>query len=111
MSIRIELLLVACAMIIMHLAADESVQPQIRRPTLESWFGTAPRIDGIITPGELEDATEIRGVREWTAEFSRVTEDSDLALKGWVKHDAEWLYFGFEITDDLPQYPEYAPMT
>ena len=92
---------VAAAAAITHLAADERITPELRRPTLQSWFGSPPQIDGVITPGEWDDATEIRGVRDWTAEFSRVTEDADLALKGWVKHDAEWVYFGFEVTDDL----------
>lgn len=73
----------------------------MRKPVLQSWFGSAPVIDGIIAPGEWDDGTEIRGVIGWTAEFSPVTDDSDLALKGWVKHDAEQLYFGFEIMDDV----------
>ena len=73
----------------------------IHRPTLESWFGYTPTIDGVLAPGEWADAIEIKGVRDWTPEFSAVQEDSDLALKGWVKHDAEHLYFAFEITDDL----------
>jgi SSS family solute:Na+ symporter len=73
----------------------------IRSPTLESWFGSTPKIDGVLAPGEWADATEIEGVRDWTAEFSAVRDDSDLALKGWVKHDSKYLYFAFEITDDL----------
>ena len=80
---------------------DAGAAPPARRPTLESWFGTTPQIDGVIASGEWADATEIRGVRDWTPEFSKVTDDSDLALRGWVKHDAEWLYFGFEVIDDV----------
>src|SRR5688572_21511823 len=74
---------------------------KMRKPTLDSWFGVTPKLDGVIAPGEWEDAAELRGVRDWTAEFSEVSSDSDLALKGWVKHDAECLYFAFEISDDL----------
>lgn len=72
-----------------------------RKPTLDSWFGHAPAIDGRLSPGEWSDATEIRGVRDWTPEFSPVKNDRDLALRGWVKHDAQWLYFAFRVTDDV----------
>lgn len=72
-----------------------------RRPELSSWFGHAPTIDGTLAPGEWADATEIRGVRDWIPEFSPVTSDQDLRLRGWVKHDAECLYFAFEIHDNL----------
>src|SRR6476661_6073652 len=74
---------------------------EMRKPTLQSWFGASPRIDGILSEGEWTDAAEIRGVRDWTPEFTPVTDDRDLALRGWVKHDAQWLYFAFEIEDDL----------
>jgi SSS family solute:Na+ symporter len=73
----------------------------MRKPTVSSWFGTIPRIDGVLSPGEWTDAEEIRGVWDWTAEFAPVTSNSDLALRGWVKHDNAWLYFAFEITDDV----------
>jgi len=89
--------LIATAVLICRLNADSA----LRKPTIESWFGTTPTLDGVISPREWADAAEIRGVRDWTPEFSPVTDDADLALKGWVKHDAEWLYFAFEITDDL----------
>ena len=74
--------------------------PGLRRPELVSWFGSTPVLDGVIAPGEWNDATEFRGVRDWVAEFSPVTDERDLALRGWVKHDAEWLHFACEITDD-----------
>lgn len=72
-----------------------------RKPTLHSWFGLAPAIDGRLSPGEWADATEIRGVRDWIPEFSPVKNDRDLSLRGWVKHDAQWLYFAFRVTDDV----------
>jgi len=80
--------------------AAEPVAP-IRKPLVESWFGATPQIDGVLSPGEWPDASEIRGVRDWTPEFSDVKSDSDSALRGWVKHDKEWLYFAFDITDDV----------
>lgn len=73
----------------------------IRRPELVSWLGTTPVLDGRISPGEWSDATPFHGVRDWVPEFSPVRADTDLALRGWVKHDAEALHFAFQVTDDL----------
>ena len=61
--------------------------------TLDAYLGTTPKLDGIISPGEYADATEIRGVEGWISQFSPVREPSDLALRGWVKHDGRRLYF------------------
>ena len=72
----------------------------MRRPHLDSWFGTTPTIDGRLESGEWADATPFSGVRDWTAEFSPVKSDQDLSLRGWVKHDTAWLYFAFEVIDD-----------
>src|SRR5262245_7458324 len=72
-----------------------------KKPTLISPFGEAPVIDGHLAKGEWADATEFSGVRDWVPEFTAVTNDADLALRGWVKHDRQWLYFAFDITDDV----------
>lgn len=69
--------------------------------TLEAFPGTTPRIDGVLSPGEWKDATPFTGVLDWTPQFTRTTDPQDLALRGWVKHDARRLYFAFEITDDV----------
>jgi SSS family solute:Na+ symporter len=68
---------------------------------LKAYPGSAPAIDGVISPGEWDDSTRFTGVKEWTHTFSPTTDDQDLSLVGYVKHDQEWLYFGFEITDDV----------
>lgn len=73
----------------------------VRRPVLDSWLGTTPVLDGRIGPGEWADATEFGGVRDWVPEFSPVTRDRDLALRGWVKHDASALHFAFLVRDDV----------
>lgn len=95
--------LVACASLVFNFSntAAEKNSPKLRRPTLRSWFGSTPQIDGVLSPGEWADAAEIRGVRDWTPEFLPVTSDKDLALRGWVEHDEAWLYFAFEIRDDV----------
>ena len=68
--------------------------------SLTSWFGQAPKLDGVISPGEYADAVEFRGVNDWVPTFTAVTNATDLALRGWVKHDSNWLYFAFEVKDD-----------
>lgn len=82
-------------------AGSSGTKPAPHRPALVSPFGRAPVIDGTLADGEWSDATPIAGVRDWVAEFSPVTRDQDLALRGFVKHDETTLYFAFEVTDDL----------
>ena len=69
--------------------------------TLEAFRGSTPAIDGQIKAGEWDDATEFRGVSDWIPQFSPTKDPTDLALRGWVKHDGRRLYFAFEITDDV----------
>lgn len=68
---------------------------------LRAYLGTTPTLDGVISPGEYDDATRFRGVKHWTHTFSPTTDDNDLSLIGYVKHDGERLYFAFDITDDI----------
>ena len=68
---------------------------------LRSYRGSTPRIDGVLSPGEWDDATRFTGVRDWTHEFSPTTDDNDLSLIGYVKHDTRRLYFAFDVTDDV----------
>ncbi|MBM3474731.1 MAG: hypothetical protein FJX75_15820 [Armatimonadetes bacterium] len=68
---------------------------------MRSYKGSTPTLDGVISPGEYDDATRFTGVREWTPQFTPTTDDRDLSLIGYVKHDAERIYFAFEITDDV----------
>jgi len=70
-------------------------------PVLRAWRGSTPVLDGVISPGEWDDAVSFRGGRGWTPTFSPTTDDADLALEGWVKHDGQDLYFAFRVTDDL----------
>ncbi|HYO82559.1 MAG TPA: hypothetical protein VES20_14240, partial [Bryobacteraceae bacterium] len=69
--------------------------------TLEAWHGATPKVDGVLSPGEYADAVSFRGVRDWTPQFSPTTDDRDLSLRGWVKHDGKRLYFAFDVTDDV----------
>lgn len=69
--------------------------------TLDAFPGKAPKLDGVLSPGEYADATPITGVLDWNPTFTRTTDAKDLALRGWVKHDGRRLYFAFEVTDDV----------
>ena len=69
--------------------------------SLEARPGKTPVLDGVISPGEWEDATVFSGVEGWRPQFSAVTGTKDLSLKGYVKHDGKRLYFAFDVTDDV----------
>lgn len=71
------------------------------KPVLNAWRGTTPKLDGIISPGEYRDAERVTGVKDWAHTFHPTTDDRDLSLEGWVKHDGRALYFAFAITDDV----------
>jgi SSS family solute:Na+ symporter len=68
---------------------------------LEAPPGTTPEIDGVLSPGEWGDATAFSGVKDWIPQFTPTTDPLDLALKGWVKHDGNRLFFAFEVIDDV----------
>jgi len=72
-----------------------------KTPTLDAWPGRAPVLDGVISPGEWDDATRFTGVLDWTHTFTPTTDPRDLALTGYVKHDGKRLYFAFDVTDDI----------
>lgn len=69
--------------------------------SLSSFQGKAPVIDGVLAPGEWDDASHFDGMQGWISQFSPVTDTKDLAMEGWVKHDAKRIYFGFRVTDDV----------
>ena len=63
--------------------------------SLEARPGKTPVIDGVISPGEWDDATTFLGVEGWRPQFSAVADPEDLSLRGYVKHDGKRLYFAF----------------
>lgn len=69
--------------------------------TLYAFPGKTPKLDGIISPGEWNDATQFFGVADWTPQFSPTTDPKDLSMHGAVKHDGKRLYFVFDVTDDV----------
>lgn len=69
--------------------------------TLYAFPGKTPVLDGIISPGEWDDATQFYGMKGWVSQFSPVTDAGDLSVHGYVKHDGKRLYFAFVVTDDV----------
>ena len=69
--------------------------------TIDAWQGRTPVLDGVISPGEWDDATRFTGVLNWSHTFTATTDPHDLALTGYVKHDGARLYFAFDVTDDI----------
>jgi len=49
--------------------------------SLDAFPGKAPKVDGIISPGEYSDATAFTGVKDWIPQFSPTTDPNDLALR------------------------------
>jgi len=68
---------------------------------LRSFRGTTPTIDGVISEGEWDDASQLAGVKDWTPQFTPTTDGNDLSLIGYVKHDTKRIYFAFDVTDDI----------
>jgi SSS family solute:Na+ symporter len=84
------------------LLLQEGAQESTGGPrTLHAWSGSTPKIDGVLSPGEWDDATRFTGVLNWTHTFTATTDPKDLAVIGYVKHDVKRLYFAFDVTDDL----------
>ncbi len=38
---------------------------QAKPPALVSYYGKTPVLDGVLSPGEWNDATEFRGAKDW----------------------------------------------
>jgi len=68
---------------------------------LEAFPGKTPVLDGVLSPGEWDDATTFEGVEGWRPQFLPVERPADLRLRGYVKHDSKRLYFAFDVTDDV----------
>ncbi len=69
-------------------------------PSLNAYAGRTPKIDGILSPGEWDDAETFTNAG-WIPQFTATTNPADLSLRGWVKHDGARLYFAFQVTDEV----------
>jgi SSS family solute:Na+ symporter len=69
---------------------------------LIAFKGTTPTLDGYISEGEYADAELLTGVKGWFSDTKVTTNDSsDLSVKVWYKHDGSYLYFAFDVCDDV----------
>jgi SSS family solute:Na+ symporter len=68
---------------------------------LDAYAGKTPSLDGVISKGEYSDATRFTGVSDWIAQFTPTKDPKDLSVVGYVKHDDKYLYFAFDVTDDV----------
>lgn len=91
----------ASALALCLLLALSSLAQAADKPELKAWRGKTPQLDGVIAAGEYSDGSHFTGVKNWAHTFHPTTDDRDLALEGWVKHDGDALYFAFSITDDV----------
>jgi SSS family solute:Na+ symporter len=106
----------ACAALLTVVASGASASEGGRAKVLHAYNGTTPAVDGVLEPGEWDDAEHWVGVYDWDPAFSPVDNTTgpptDLDVQVWVKHDSERLYFAFLITDDLLYYfqtPHFMP--
>lgn len=83
------------------LAAAALVQAGESASRLFAFPGKTPTIDGVLTRGEWDDATQFYGTTGWTHTFNPVKLPKDLSVHGYVKHDGRRLYFAFDVTDDV----------
>ena len=63
--------------------------------------GTTPVLDGYLSPGEYDDASLFTGTKDWFPACAKTTDDNDLSIKVWVKHDGQNLFFAFDVTDNI----------
>ncbi|MBI3208730.1 MAG: hypothetical protein HYZ37_07495 [Candidatus Solibacter usitatus] len=82
-------------------SAPKAPPPPAPTRGLYAFPGTTPKLDGTLSRGEWDDATQFFGVKDWIPQFSPTTDDADLSVHGYVKHDETRLYFAFDVTDDV----------
>lgn len=68
-----------------------------------AWRGSTPVLDGYISDGEWDDTETFTGVTGWNSGAGSDADApaDDLSLTIWIKHDGEYLYFAFDVTDDI----------
>jgi SSS family solute:Na+ symporter len=74
---------------------------RLHDPEISVYRGTTPVFDGKIEQDEYIDAATISGIEGWLPQFSSVEDPRDLSGTVWIKHDGTYLYFAFDITDDV----------
>ena len=66
-----------------------------------AYRGTMPTLDGILSPGEWDDADSFAHDATWNSDAGTVKDPSDYCMTAWVKHDGADLCFAFDVSDDV----------
>jgi len=69
--------------------------------SLNAPAGHTPVIDGLLSPGEWDDAERFSGPKDWISQFSPTTNPKDLSFTGFIKHDDTSLYLALDVIDDV----------
>ncbi len=69
--------------------------------SVTAYRGIKPMLDGFISSGEWDDAGTLQHDDSWNCDAAKVTDPADLSMQGWVKHDGDYLYFAFDVTDNV----------
>lgn len=88
---------VLAAFLLVYLPLSAGQWPKI----MHAYRGSTPTLDGVVTPGEWEDAVSFEGTDCWMHQYSSTTDSNDLFVKGYIKHDGHDLYLAFDVTDDV----------
>ena len=85
-----------------------------RSRVFHAFAGSTPVIDGVISPGEWDDAWVWEGISDFDPQFAPVAPGApiDLDARILVKRDATALFLAFVITDDVlyrTQTPPFLP--
>ena len=100
----------AVAAALLCAAASSAQRPRV----LRAFAGSTPVIDGVIEPGEWDDAFVWEGLADWDPQFAPIAPGApvDLDARIRVKRDNASLFFAFEISDDIlyrTQTPPFLP--
>ncbi len=81
---------------------------------LHAFAGTTPTIDGVLSPGEWDDAFEFKGLYDWSHRFEPLSPPApgaptDLDARVLVKRDSQALYLAFDVIDDVLYRRQTAP--
>ena len=85
-----------------------------RSRVFHAFAGTTPCIDGVLEPGEWDDAWQWQGLSDWDPQFAPIVAGApiDLDARIYVKRDASALFLAFVVTDDVlyrTQTPPFLP--
>ncbi|NKB71089.1 MAG: T9SS type A sorting domain-containing protein [Candidatus Latescibacteria bacterium] len=101
-----------CLAALLFSICSESVDAGSWPKEVRVYQGSAPQLDGVIAPGEYDDASELDDFSSWTPEFLEVQSREDLYARVWLKHDGQSLYVAWDVTDDVLygfDIPRYLP--